>query len=141
MNKDPFTKKKKKPCQLSFICHISDLWTYFGGWAILVSVQDIFWEFLFKLVWTGFCSASKQPIPSDKKKYCCYHHQEFWTKNFFFSGYVDVDRAEGHTAVDISVKQSWKKLYLQILMRETCLSFFNIEEFYQSYNFGCFWWI
>ena len=44
-------------------------------------------------------------------------------------------------AVDISVKPSWKKLYLKILMRETCLGFFNIEEFYQSCNFGCFWWI
>ena len=26
-------------------------------------------------------------------------------------------------------------------MRETCLGFFNIKEFYQSCNFGCFWWI
>ena len=29
----------------------------------------------------------------------------------------------------------------KILMRETCLGFSNIEEFYQSCNFGCFWWI
>ena len=26
-------------------------------------------------------------------------------------------------------------------MRETCIVFSNIEEFYQSCNFGCFWWI
>ena len=40
---------------------------------------------------------------------------------------------------DISVKQSWKKLYLKILMRISCLGFSNIEELYQS--FGCFRWI
>ena len=44
-------------------------------------------------------------------------------------------------AVDIYVKQSWKKLYLKILMRETCIGFFNIEEFYRHCNFGCFLWI
>ena len=79
--------------------------------------------------------------PSDKKRYCCFHHQDFWTEYFFFLWYDDVYRGEGHTAVDICVKQSWKKLYLKILMRETCMVFFNIEEFYQSCNFGCFWWI
>ena len=79
--------------------------------------------------------------PSDKKIYCRYHHQDFWTEYFFFLWYDDVYRAEGHTAVDISVKQSWKKLYLKILMRVTCLGFSNIEEFYQSCNFGGFWWI
>ena len=42
---------------------------------------------------------------------------------------------------DLCAKQSWKKLDLKILMRETCLGFFNIEEFYQSCNFGCIWWI
>ena len=79
--------------------------------------------------------------PSDKKIYCRYHHQDFWTEYFFFLWYDDVYLAEGHTAVDISVKQSWKKLYLKILMRVTCLGFSNIEEFYRSCNFGCFWWI
>ena len=65
----------------------------------------------------------------------------FWTKYFFFLWYDDVYRAEGHRAVDISVKPSWKKLYLKILMRETCLGFFNIENFYRSCNYGLFWWI
>ena len=79
--------------------------------------------------------------PSDKIRYCCYHHQDFWTKYIFFLCYDDVYRAEGHTAVDISVKQSWKNVYLKILMRVTRLCFSNIEEFYRSCNFGCFWWI
>ena len=79
--------------------------------------------------------------PSYKKRYCCFHHQDFWTKYFFFLWYDDVYRAEGHTAVDICVKHSWKKLYLKILMRETCQGFFNIEEFYRSCNFVGFWWI
>ena len=78
---------------------------------------------------------------SDKNRYCRFHHQDFRTKYFFLLWYEDVYCAEGHTAVDISVKQSWNKLYLKILMRETCLGFFNIEEFYQSCNFGCFWWV
>ena len=67
--------------------------------------------------------------PSDKKRYCCFHHQDFWTKYFFFFWYDDVYRVEGHTAVDMCVKHSWKKLYLKVLMRETCLGFFNIEDF------------
>ena len=79
--------------------------------------------------------------PSTKKKYCCFLHQYFWIEYCFFLWYDDVYRAEGHTEVDISVKQSWKKLYLKILMRETFHVFFNIEEFYRSCNFGCFWWI
>ena len=79
--------------------------------------------------------------PSDKTRYCRYHHQDFWTKYLFFLCYDDVYRAEGHTAVDIGVKQSWIKLHLKILMRVTCLGFSNIEEFYRSCNFGCFWWI
>ena len=78
---------------------------------------------------------------SDKTRYCHYHHQDFWTKYFFFFCYDDVYRAEWHTAVDIGVKQSWKKLYLKILMRVTFLGFSNIEEFYQICNFCCFWWI
>ena len=41
----------------------------------------------------------------------------------------------------ICVQHSWKKLYLKILMRETCLGLFNIEVFYQNCNFGGFWWI
>ena len=78
---------------------------------------------------------------SDKNKYGRFHHQDFWTKYFFLLWYDDVYRGERHTAVDISVKQSWKKSYLKILMRETCLGFINIEEFYRSCNFGCFLWI
>ena len=72
--------------------------------------------------------------PSDKKRYCRFHHQNFWTKYFFLLWHDDVFRAEGHTAVDICVKH-------RILMRETCLGFFNSEEFNQSCNFGGFWWI
>ena len=74
------------------------------------------------------------------KRYCCFHHQDFWTKYFFFLWYDDVYSAEGHKAEDICVKQSCKKLYLKILMRETCLGLFNIEEFYRGCSFGGFWW-
>ena len=88
-----------------------------------------------------FLTASKQPNLQTKKRYCRFHQQDFWTKYFFFLWYDDVYRAEGHTAVDICVKRSWKKLYLKILMRETCLGFFNIYEFYRSCNFGGFCWI
>ena len=67
--------------------------------------------------------------PSDKNIYCRFNHQDFWTEYFFFLWYDDVYHAEGHTAVDISVKKSWKKLHLEVLMRETCLGFFNIDNF------------
>ena len=33
-----------------------------------------------------------------------------------------------------------QKLDLKILKSLTCLRFFNIEEFYQGWNFSCFWW-
>ena len=40
--------------------------------------------------------------------------QNFWTKYFFFlalaQGYDDVYHAEGHTEVEVSVKQIWKKV-------------------------------
>ena len=36
--------------------------------------------------------------------------QNFWTKYFFFLGYDDVYHAEGHTEVEVSVKQIWKKV-------------------------------
>ena len=67
--------------------------------------------------------------PSDKKRYFCYNHQDFWTKYFFFLSYDDVYRAEGHMVVDISVEQSWKKLYLKILMKVTCLGFPTLKNF------------
>ena len=79
--------------------------------------------------------------PSTKKRYCRFHHQDFWIKYFFFLWCDNGYRAEGHTEVTISFSQSWTKLYLKILMRVTCEGFSNIEEFYQSCNFGCFWWI
>ena len=47
-----------------------------------------------------------QAKPSTKERYCCFRHQDFWTKYFFFLRYDDVYRAEGHTEVDICVKQS-----------------------------------
>ena len=84
---------------------------------------------LLKLVQTGFCSASKQPNLQTKKRYCSFHHQDFWTENFFFLRYDDVYRAEGYTAVDIRFKSSLKKLYLKILMRETCLGFSTLKNY------------
>ena len=65
----------------------------------------------------------------------------FLDRIFLLPLYDDVYLAEGHTALDISVKQSLKKLYLKILMRVTCRVFSNIEKFYQSCNFAGFWWI
>ena len=38
------------------------------------------------------------------------------------------------------VKWWFQKFDLQILKSVTCLGFFNIKEFYQGWNFGCFWW-
>ena len=55
---------------------------------------------------------------SDKYRYCRFHHQDFRTKYFFLLWYDDV-YCEWHTAVDISVAQGWKNLYLKILMRKT----------------------
>ena len=65
----------------------------------------------------------------------------FWSKYFFFLWYDDVYCGEGHTSVDICVKQSWKKVYLKNLMTETSQGFFKIEYFYGSCNFGCWWLI
>ena len=96
----------------------------FLGQAIEVSVQDIFYDFC--LNWFKLVSA--QPPNSqtfNQKKYCCFHHQDFGTKYFFFLWFDDVYRAKGQTEVDISVQQSWIQLYLKILM----------------YMCGCLWWI
>ena len=38
------------------------------------------------------------------------------------------------------VKCWLQKLDLQIWKNLTCLGFLNSEEFYQGWNFGCFWW-
>ena len=92
----------------------------FWGWAIIVSVQGNFWEILLKLVLTGFCSASKQPNLQTKKDIVVSIIKIFGP-NISSSALKD-------TEVDICVKHSWQKLYLKILMRETCLGFFNIEE-------------
>ena len=76
--------------------------------------------------------------PSTTTKYFCFHHQDFCTKYFFFLWYDDVYHAKGHMAVDLRVQHRWEKNYLKILMRKTCLGFFNIEE---SCNFDCLWGI
>ena len=94
-------------------------------WFSTVSAQTSLNWFLLSL---------KRAKHVDKNRYCCFHHQDFWNKYFFFLWYDYVYRAEGHTAVDMSVTPIWKKLYLKILMRETCLGFFNIEEFYRSWT-------
>ena len=39
------------------------------------------------------------------------------------------------------VKDWFQKFKITNLKTVKCLGFFNIEEFYQSCNFGCFWWI
>ena len=77
-------------------------------------MQGIFYGFYLNLVLTSLCSASKQPNLQPEKN---------------IVDDDDVYRAEGHTSVDISVKHSWQKMYLKILMRETFLDFFNIEVF------------
>ena len=47
---------------------------------------------------------------------------------------VCVPRWRTHT-VDMCVKQSWQKMYHKILMTETCLGFFNIEDFFWNLQF------
>ena len=66
MNIDPFTKNIALP--IIFHMPHDDLSICFRGWAILVYVQDHFWQFLFKVVQTGFCSASEQLNLQIKKK-------------------------------------------------------------------------
>ena len=56
--------------------------------------------------------------------------------NVSFLSYDNIYHAEGHTEVEITEKPSWENIYSQILMRETFLDFFKIEEFYQCRNFG-----
>ena len=50
------------------ICHLGDICTWFGGWAIPVSVQRSFQQFLLKLVQTGLCSSSKYHTFNPKQK-------------------------------------------------------------------------
>ena len=64
-----------------------------------------------------------------------FHYKDFWTKYFFLLLYDDVYRAEGHTAVEICVKQSWKKLYIKILMRETLKNFTEVATLAASGGF------
>ena len=47
---------------------------------------------------------------------------------------------DGHTEAAMCVKWWLQKFNLPILKSVTCLGFFNIEEFYQGWNFDCFWW-
>ena len=48
---------------------------------------------------------------------------------------------KGHTEAAMFVKGWIQKFNITNLKTNTRLGFFNIEECYQSCNFGCFWWI
>ena len=79
--------------------------------------------------------------PSNKTRYCRFHHQDFWTEYFSVKMKDNDYRHEGHTEVVIVLlfdKQIFKS---KILMMVTYLGFVNIEKFYQSWNFVCSWWI
>ena len=67
-------------------------------------------QFLWKVIFGDFCSN--------------------WFKLF----------AEVHTEAAMCVKWWLQKCDLIILKSIPCLGFSNTEEFYQSWNFGCFWW-
>ena len=66
--KRTFSRRRKKMCNLTFLCSLGDLSTCYGGWAIPVSMQGTCWRFLLKTVQTGFCSSYKQPNLQPKKE-------------------------------------------------------------------------
>ena len=64
-----------------FICHLGGISTCFGCWAIPVSVQGSFQQFLLKLVQTGF-SLSSIWLNLQPNKYFCFYHQDFFYNVF-----------------------------------------------------------
>ena len=86
-------------CPLSFVCHLGDICTGFGGWAIPVFMQGSFWRLLLKLVQTGFCLFSNYPNLQPKKRNCNIQHQDFCINNFFFLWYNNIYCTKGHTDV------------------------------------------
>ena len=59
---------------------------------------------------------------------------------FFCLGFGNSCLVEGHMETDICVKWWLQKFDLRILKSVTCQGFFNIEESYQGWKCGCFWW-
>ena len=101
-----------------------------GGWAILLSVQGNFATVSAQTGLNWFLLSLQAAKPSDEKRYFCFHHQDFLTTE-----------THGHTEVVIDLLFDEEIFKPKILMMVTWLGFFNIEEFYQSWNFDCFWWI
>ena len=77
---------------------------------------------------------------STKKESSCYAFQDLSVEKNVGLGFDNGCLAEGHTEAAMCVKCWLQKFDLQILKSVTCLGFFNIKEFYQGWNLGCFWW-
>ena len=77
---------------------------------------------------------------SPKKESCFYGFQDWKVENLFSLGFDNGCLDKGHTEATMCVKWWLKKFNLQILKSVTCLSFSNIDKFYQDWNFGCFCW-
>ena len=69
-------------------------------------------------------------LSTEKESYC-YIFQGWWVENLF---------GLKHTEADMCLKWWLQKFDLRILKSVTCLGFSKTEEFYQGWNFGCFWW-
>ena len=75
--------------QFQFLCNVFFFYGFFSNWFKLVPAHP----------WNS------QTL--NQKKNCCYHLQDFFIEFFFFLWCDNGYRAEGHTEITISVKQSW----------------------------------
>ena len=87
-----------------------------------------------KLVQTGFCSSCKQSNPQQNKKVDIKCFIIFGLNIYCLFGMIMETNLEYTQRYTHMCCRCCKNI---ILMNET--GFYNIEEFYQSCNFGCFW--
>ena len=89
-----------------------------------------------KLVQTGFCSSCKQSNPQQNKKVDIQCFIIFGLNIYCLFGMIMETNLEYTQRYTYMCCRCCKNI---ILMNET--GFYNIEEFYQSCNFCCFWQI
>ena len=84
---------------------------------------------------------SKSPKLNQKRRLLLRISSLIYWIFFLLLWYNDSCPTEGHTEAAICLKWRLQKFNIRILKPVTCIGFSNIEAFYWSCNFGCFWWI
>ena len=131
INKDSFSKKIALPILLQ----MPPWWPLYLFWGL--SNSNNFRRFLLKLVLNGYAHPPKSQTFIKKMLLLL---SKSLDQIFFLPLMCQCLQRQRTHRGNHRVKQSGKKLYRNILMRVTCLGFFNIQKFCWSWNFSCFWY-